>query len=491
MIRIGGCRAGLLAAFTATLLIASMGVTTADPPVPADPVFPRLGNSGYEVESYDLEFVYRPEGQKVPVEAEAVITARSSVELQKFSLDAQKMHVKSVTVDGEDARFTLAKKKLQISPASSVAPNHVMRINVRYDVDPRGSGASGWVDTGRGFALAPQPDKAHTVFPCNDVPWDKADFTFRVSVTRGSDAVAVASGLPLKPPETRGAYTTYTYGTVHPVAPELVQIAVGRYETEEIGTVDGVPISLVLPRGAAGRFGQLDMAVEQMRWAVRELGPFPLEAYGLMPLDTDGEVPFGFHALETHTLTVYDPSYLSSTPLESVAPHMMHELVHSWFGGSVTPKTWADNWISEGHANYYGLTYRFAQGWSTNDGRHRSMESLMADFYRSGDVYRAQYGPVARPTKESLFSEQVYRGGPLVLYALEQKVGKAAFRQIERSFLAAYEGGSASTDDYIAHADRIAPGQGVKGFLESWLKGTETPPMPNHPDWKVTPPPKG
>ncbi|WP_184490821.1 hypothetical protein [Streptomyces sp. I6] len=152
------------------------------PPVPADPVFPGLGNPGYEVESYDLDFVYRPEEPKVPVEAEAVITARSSAELQKFSLDAQKMHVKSVAVDGEDARFTLAKKKLQISPASSVAPNHVMRINVRYDVDPRSSGASGWVDTGKGFALAPQPDKAHTVFPCNDVPWDKADFTFRVSI---------------------------------------------------------------------------------------------------------------------------------------------------------------------------------------------------------------------------------------------------------------------------------------------------------------------
>ncbi|WP_338674185.1 M1 family aminopeptidase [Streptomyces sp. SCSIO 30461] len=489
MIRSSGCKTTLLAAFTATMLIGSVGVTTADPLVRADPVFPDLGNAGYEVESYDLALLYRPEGPGAPVDAQVEIMARTSAELKEFSLDAHDLRVKSVSVDGHSARFTMVKRKLHVSPDSLVAPNQVMRINVRYDVDPRSSGPNGWVDTGNGFALAPQPDKAHTVFPCNDVPGDKADFTFRISVARDSGAVAVASGIRLKTPENRGVYTTYAYETVHPVAPELVQIAVGRYETKKIGTVDGVPISLVLPRGAADKFGQLDMAVEQMRWAEGQLGPFPLEAYGLMPLDTDGEVSFGFHALETHTLTVYDSSYLSSAPLESVAPHMMHELVHSWFGGSVTPKTWADNWVSEGHANYYGLKYRFAQGWTTNDGRHSTMESAMAEFYESGDVYRARYGPVARPTKESLFSEQVYRGGPLVLYALEQKVGEARFRQIEQSFLRTYKDRSASTDDYIAHADRIVPGQGVKGFLESWLKGTETPTMPNHPDWEAAPPP--
>ncbi|MET8752209.1 M1 family metallopeptidase [Streptomyces sp. NPDC004667] len=458
-------------------------------PSSSDTVFPSLGNAGYRVNDYDLSLRYEPQDARTPVHADALITATASERLRTFDLDAYGLDIASVQVDGKPARFRTGGGKLTVSPSRPVASGTRMSVDVRYRVDPRAAGTvTGWADTTHGFAVAAQPAAAHTVFPCNDVPSDKAGFTIHVAVPDRSGYIGIANGLPVGKPVARAGYTTYTYRTQHPMATELVQIAVGPYRTDRLGKTDGVPIRDVVPRGEAGKFKVLALTPQQMKWAVDELGPFPLETYGVMPLATDSAKPFGFSGLETQTLTLYDPSYLAEQPVPAVASHMMHELVHSWFGVSVTPATWSDNWLSEGHASYYALLYRFANGWPTNDGKSDSMEAAMKAVYENGDLYRQKYGPVAAPTQESLSSNQAYLGGPLALYALREKVGDAAFRRIERTFLETYKDKSATTDDYIAVAGRVVPGQGVKAFLEAWLTGTKTPPMPNHPDWKVTSP---
>jgi hypothetical protein len=111
----------------------------------------------------------------------------------------------------------------------------------------------------------------------------------------------------------------------------------------------------------------------------------------------------------------------------------------------------------------------------------------MRAVYAHGDQWRHDDGPVARPTTAAtLFSLQVYHGGALVLYALRQKIGAAAFARVERSWVRTYEGKTASTDDFIALASRVS-GRNLTGFLRRWLYGNTTPPMPGHPGWTVDP----
>ena len=104
---------------------------------------------------------------------------------------------------------------------------------------------------------------------------------------------------------------------------------------------------------------------------------------------------------------------------------------------------------------------------------------------------RDKYGPVARPRSgaiDDLFNPNVYDGGALALYALRQKVGAKRFNALERRWVAKYRGRSASTDDFIRLASRVAH-QDLRTFLIAWLYGTRTPPMPGHPDWTVDPVP--
>ena len=86
-----------------------------------------------------------------------------------------------------------------------------------------------------------------------------------------------------------------------------------------------------------------------------------------------------------------------------------------------------------------------------------------------------------------LFNPNVYQGGATALYALRQVVGERTFYEIERRWVRRYEGESASTDDFIALASKVAH-RNLRPFLRTWLYGSKTPPTPGHPDWTVNPP---
>ncbi|WP_371494313.1 M1 family metallopeptidase [Kitasatospora sp. NBC_00374] len=448
---------------------------------PADPVYPALGNAGYDVERYDLDFTYRPDSRKV--DATARVTARSLERLPRFELDALGLDVHAVRVDGAPAAFRLHDEKLVVEPGRAVPAGAVMTVSVAYTADPRASlPHTGWVPTDDGFAVAGQPDGAHTVFPCNDHPSDKARFTVRV--TAPDQLLGVANGT-LAAGAARDGQTTRTYVSRYPMATELLQVSVGAYTVRERRGPDGTPLRDVVPTTrAAATEPALALTPGQLGWLEQRLGAFPFETYGLMPADTDDPEAFDFTGLETQTLTIYKPAFLLQ-PEAKIGSHMVHELVHSWFGDSVTPQNWADLWLNEGHADFYGLLYRYERGWPDSLG-FTSFEARMKDTYARGDQWRHDSGPVAAPNAANLFDSQRYLGGVLALYALQEEVGPDVFNRIEREFLRRYQHGTASTGDYITTASRVA-GRDLGPFLNAWLYGDRTPPMPHHPDWTVGP----
>jgi aminopeptidase N len=217
------------------------------------------------------------------------------------------------------------------------------------------------------------------------------------------------------------------------------------------------------------------------------LGDFPFKAYGLLPVNGAAAEPFPFNGLETQTLTLYRAGFLLQAE-DKIGGHMAHELTHSWFGDSVTPRTWADLWLNEGHAEYYALHYRYFRGWTDTYGS-TTFDDRMRKVYAKANAWRADSGPVARPTALTLFDNNRYTGGTLVLYALALRVGQETFDRIEHTILTRYRYGNASTEDYITTAVAVSGDKTVAPFLRDWLYGTTVPPMPQRPDWTVDPVP--
>ncbi|WP_458249402.1 M1 family metallopeptidase [Streptomyces sp. MAI_2237] len=447
-----------------------------------DTVFPALGNDGYRVSDYHLDLAY--DATTKLVEATATLRIRATQPLSRFSLDCLGLDVHAVRVGGRTASFEQADEKLRITPARPLPDKARVTVCVEYTADPaRALPHTAWVVTPDGFAICPQPNSAHTVFPCNDHPSDKADFTFRVTVPDGLRGVA--SGLLCGTESLDGGRTAYTYESREPMATELVQITVGDYVVKERPGPHGLPLRDIVPTArAAALEPALALTPGLVEWIEQRLGAFPFETYGLLPCNSDSPTAFDFTGLETQTLTLYKPNFLLQEE-KKIGSHMMHELVHSWFGNLVSPANWADLWLNEGHADYYGLLYRYERGWTDSLG-YSTFEDRMKWTYGVGDQWRHDSGPVAAPNEVNLFDNQRYTGGVLVLYALRQVVGEDVFHAIERAFLDRYRNSSATTDDYIAVASEVS-GQDLTGFLRDWLYGTKTPRMPGHPDWTVTP----
>lgn len=474
--------AALVTATVSAALVAAGVPSPATPLGIGDPLFPHLGNPGYDVTSYDIAFTYRGDNRE-PLEAVTKIDARVTQPLERVNLDFTHGEVRSTEVNGEAVRFASSGEDLVLTPAEPVGPGERLRITVRHTSDPVSGRKSqgGWLRTADGLAMANQADAAHLVFPCNDHPADKAMFTFRITAPKG--LTAVANGLPAAEPRHNGSATTWAYRTHHPMATELAQVSIGRSTVLHRKGPHGLPVRDVVPtkdRKALERW--LKKTPGQIAWMEKKVGRYPFEAYGVLvaPAKT------GFE-LETQTLSLFEQQLftLPHIPEWSVDALMVHELAHQWFGDSVSPRTWSDLWLNEGHATWYEALF-------TEERTRRSLADRMREAYRKSDGWRAEGGPPARPKrpapgkKISLFRPVVYDGSALVLYALRQEIGHEAFERLERQWVRAHRDGTATTADFVRLASRNA-GRDLGGFFDAWLYGEKTPPMPGHPDWRKAP----
>ncbi|MEU6576385.1 M1 family metallopeptidase [Streptomyces sp. NPDC046805] len=474
--------AALLASAVSVSLLAASA-----PAVPlgiGDRIFPYLGNPGYDVASYDLSLTYPGTNDK-PLKAVTTIDAWTTASLERLNLDFAHGKVESVEVDGRPAAFTSAGEDLVVTPSRRLLRGSWTRITVHHTSDPVSAKDQdgGWVRTSDGLAMANQADAAHLVFPCNDHPSDKAMFTFRINAPNGY--TAVANGVPTGVDKVGGS-TTWTYRTQHPMATELAQVSIGRSTVVRRAGPHGLPVRDVVPtQDRKALEPWLAKTPDQIAWMESKVGPYPFETYGLLM----ARAATGFE-LETQTLSLFEKSLFTepSFPKWYVESIMVHELSHQWFGDSVSPATWSDVWLNEGHATWYEALY-------AEEKAKKPMVDRMKAAYGSSDSWRASGGPPAAPKppkpgqKISIFRPNIYDGAALVLYALRQEIGRPAFERLERVWVQSHQDGNGTTADFENLASGIA-GRDLSGFFRAWLYGEKTPPMPGHPDWKATQPAK-
>jgi aminopeptidase N len=489
----------LVLAATAVLLSAAPAVAARPSPGAAglgDRLNPGIGNGGYDVQHYDLDIRYATSAPSQPIEGTASILARATQSLSRFNLDFAGASVGSVSVDGAAAAFRREGEELVITPRKPLRDGEKFLVQVKRFVavptvptdDPT---TQAFMVSPTGSFTAPQPYYAHFIYPSNDHPRDKATFTFRIDAPAG--ATVAASGFPIGP-LTFGGRSHWVFVQRQPMATELTQLAMGAWRVTSPGRRHGVLLrDLTPPATTEALRPKLALQPGHFDWIERFVGRYPFDAYGTLAGDAD----FGFLALETQTLTLFSHDFLLNGPQGVWEPTMIHELAHAWFGNSVTPWEWSDIWMSEGHVSWYEFVFAEERGqleedtefWPDEQG-YPTVVELMRAIYAHGDEWRRDFGPVARPHTgelDNLFSFQAYHGGSLVLYALRQKIGPAAFAKVERTWVERARDRSVRTADFIAHVVQVTGRKDLGPFLHEWLYGDRTPPMPGHPDWKVNP----
>lgn len=170
-----------------------------------DPIFPQVGNTGYDAKQYVIRLDYSPSSNRFERGTRTTIKAKATKDLSRFSFDFQKLNVRRVEVDGRKASFkqSLARprfgipgatelRKLVVTPKQGIRSGENFKVLVKYKGAPRrivdaDLSSEGWIRAcssgvcDGGFVVN-EPNGAQGWFPSNNHPSDKARFRTVIEV---------------------------------------------------------------------------------------------------------------------------------------------------------------------------------------------------------------------------------------------------------------------------------------------------------------------
>lgn len=421
-----------------------------------DPYFPDLGNGGYDAQHYHLDIDVDFENREL--DAIVTIQALATQSLSRFNLDFAGLEIDSLTVNGADAPFEREGRELIITPSELLVEHEEFEVIVIYsgspgtDIDSTDLPfARGWSWIEHGSYVASEPDGASLWYPVNDHPSDKATYSFEITVPQPYTAVANGS---LQDTLEEGDDTrTFLWETDDLTASYLVTINIGEFSRDDAIGVNDIPIRNYFPADKVYEGLQtFDIQDEMMLLFNEGFGQYPFDVYGAIVIDED--ISF---ALETQTISLFGTRILEQ---DNVTPVIVaHELAHSWYGNSVSPKTWRDIWLNEGFATYASMLWLEE---SVNSGVAIGVMTSQYEALGNSEVI------IADPGTENLFSSTVYWGGAWVLKTLHERVGDETFFAILQTYHERFAGSTAETADFIAVAEEIS-GEDLTDFFDAWL----------------------
>ncbi len=456
--------AGLALALGLGSGVQSLGAVDVRPPGAAgigDPYFPRDGNGGIDVLSYDIHDRYGFRQGRLSGWTD--LRVRGTASISSFNLDFL-LPVRSVRVGGRPVGYSQTQHELVV--ARGLEPGEVVDLQVRYAGWPGRysyAGESNWLAGPNEVVAMNEPHMAPWWFPANDHPLDKARIRVSITVPTAYDVVSNGRQLGRK---VHGTRATTTWRADEPMVPYLAFFAAGHFRIDK-GVRDGqhwlVAVSKGLPTAAQPRALRLmRQSAGITRWLEGQLGDYPFSTVG--GLVTSLEPGF---ALENQTRPTYSPASL--TPITVV-----HELAHQWFGDSVAVRHWSDIWLNEGAATYLEWRWEETHGGLSGDGQlHRLYDTAGSDdeFW---DLQVADPCPAYVGCVDRIFDRRVYERGAMALQALRNRVGDDDFSALLRRWVADREGGNGSTAEFEALAEEVS-GEDLDGFFAAWLHSTTKP----------------
>lgn len=164
---------------------------------------------------------------------------------------------------------------------------------------------------------------------------------------------------------------------------------------------------------------------------------------------------------------------------------LAHEIAHQIWGQAVGWKSYHEQWISEGFAQYFAALY--AERTRPRDG----FVAVLRQMHRSA-IDASPQGPVwlgyrlgHLKNDGRIFRAVVYNKGALVLHMLRRVLGDETFLKGLQRFYGASRFRRVGTDDLRA-AFEVESGRSLEGFFERWIHETGIPTL--HTSWRVDDP---
>lgn len=482
-----------------------------------DPLFPQIGNGGYDALSYLIDLDYDPTTNSFADGTSTAITARATQNLSEFSFDFQDdLAVSAVTVDGAPAGFAQVDaapifsanpivtqpKKLVVTPAAGITGGSEFTVKVSYsgvpvEITDADESYEGWVQSCQAPDFTPPCDGAYTVnepigvqswYPSNNYPQDKA--TFETKVTVPSTHVALGVGELESRTDNGDGTRTWNWTEDDQTAPFLTSATVGLFDysnsasfTEDL-TGRNLPIYTAID-SAKNATSKANFATAT--GAIPTVMNFLADKFGAYPFDSTGAVtdvaPDVGYALENQTKPHY-ASGLNSNGAGFTASTQVHELSHQWFGDSVSPATWQQIWFSEGWATFTENAYDPLTPGGVNTA---NLEAFFDDIYAEPDEPAPLEDEWSIPPAELGGPENLFAGFPVydrpgaMIEGFRQILGDDdAFFEFARGLQDTYGYATITEEQFITAAEQASGFSGAQlllldDYFQQWLHADSKP----------------
>ncbi len=423
-----------------------------------------MGNTGYDVQHYTLQFEMDPATEFFygTTTIDAVATTNN---LATLFLDFVGFEIDQLLVNGETAEFYRKDAKLGIELPELLAAETAFTMQIRYQgvADLKAADFAGHQDDFRGIFypedtiyVLSEPDGARFWFPNNDHPRDKA--TFRFAVTVPTPETAVSNGTLVEiveevPMQDGRIGHTFVWEHNHPMATYLATVAVGKYERVDDVSPQGIPLrhyTFVDERDEFVR--ETAVTGEAIDWMSDLFGAYPYDQFGYVTVYAPGV------SLETQTMVLLSTNMIDEDTI-------IHELAHMWFGDYVSLHSWGEMWRNEGFATYLEVLWHFRDDPEGLDLFMAAVAQRVQEYDESNPY------PVKNPPPEELFGFNSYIKGALIVHELRQEVGDDAFWQGLKNYFQTYGAGTASDAQFQAIMEEAA-GKSLAAFWAKWLDET-------------------
>ena len=423
---------------------------------------------GIDVQHYDLALTVPTRGSEV--HAVATLTVLRARTVDTLRLDLIALTVDAVTVNGR--RVAVVRDSATIRVPLKSTDGTRLDVVVRYHGVPR-DGLIVREDSVRGWSAFGDnwPNRARHWIPSIDHPSDKATVTWHVTAPVGRTVIANGVRQARTNPVTRrdgSQWQTTRFRMTHPIPTYLMVVGVATMRETRLGrTACGaalgggcvpqsvwtfVPETPTMP----GNFREAGRIVSTLAALV---GPYPYSHLSHVQSATR------FGGMENATAIFYsDQAFRNSALSVSL---IAHETAHQWFGDAVTPRRWADLWLSEGFATYLAAIYTQR---SRGDSAFRTeMRRIRSEIVAAPVVAaRPAVDSIGGETPLTLLNANSYQKGGFVLHMLRSHIGDLAFFGALRDYQRVFRHGTATTDD-VQRAFERRSGRSLQAFFAQWL----------------------
>ncbi|KAK3409005.1 hypothetical protein EUGRSUZ_J01128 [Eucalyptus grandis] len=258
-----------------------------------------------------------------------------------------------------------------------------------------------------------------------------------------------------------------------PIPPYLFAFAVGELGYRDVGPrtrVYSEAVPAVLEAAAAEFAGTEDM----VRQGERLFGDYEWERFDLLVLPPS----FPYGGMENPRMVFLTPTLIKGDA--SGAQVVAHELAHSWTGNLITNKTNEHCWLNEGFTTYAErriveavqgeemAALNIGIGW-------RGLKEEVERFSDNMEFTKL------RTKQEGVHPDDVgsrvpYEKGFQFLWRIEREVGRPAFDEFLKKYIATFKFKSIDTEMFLEFLKTNIPGIEKKIDLVLWTEGTGIPP---------------